>query len=55
MLKFFFKVGQGHMLKIYGTIRKAFVLMLTPFIPEFVLSMDLMSFEHPSVRYFNFA
>ena len=34
----------------------AFVLMLRPFImfiPELVMSMDFLSFEHPSVFYFD--
>ena len=29
-----------------------FVLILRPFIPELVMSMDLLSFEHPSVLLF---
>ena len=32
----------------------AFVLMLRPFFPELVMSMDLLSFEHPSVLLFCF-
>ena len=32
----------------------AFVLMLTPFFPELVMSTDLLSFEHPSVLLFCF-
>ena len=36
------------------TSKLAFVLMLRPFIPELVISTDLLSFEHPSVLLFCF-
>ena len=45
-----------HTYKLYETaytrLTLAFVLMLRPFFPELVMSMDLLSFEHP--RYFYF-
>ena len=33
----------------------AFVLMLRPFVPELVMSTDLLSFEHPSLLLFCFS
>ena len=44
--------NRGHLVLSY--LGLVFVLMLRPFIPEIVMSTDLMSFEHPSVLQFRF-
>ena len=42
--------SSGHL--VLSHFGLAFVLMLTPFFPELVMSTDLLSFEHPSVLLF---
>ena len=53
--KEFYKVGykayfSGHLALVH--LGLAFVLMLRPFFPELVMSMDLLSIEHPTVLLF---
>ena len=45
--------SSGHL--VLSHLGLAFILMLRPFFPEFVMSTDLLSFEHPSVLLFCFA
>ena len=42
--------SSGHL--VLSHLGLAFVLMLIPFFPELVMSMDLLSFEHSSVLLF---
>ena len=44
--------SSGHL--VLSHLGLAFVLMLSSFFPELVMSMDLSSFEHPSVLLFCF-
>ena len=42
--------SSGHL--VLSHLGLAFVLMLIPFLPELVMSTDLLSLEHPSVLLF---
>ena len=44
--------SSGHLVLSCLILAFVLILMLRPFIPELVMSMDLLSFEHPSVPLF---